>query len=78
MATLHGESFARQIAQRSGIRQGKFLQRSWMAQTELQETTKEVVGIRTLLTHSLFGDGILRKLLLRVSLAKPTSAPLRF
>ena len=44
----------------------------------LQEVTKEVVGIHVLLTRSLFGDGIPRRLLLRVSLAKPTSAPLRF
>ena len=68
MATLYGESFARQIAQRSGIRQGKFC--SWMAQTELQETTKAVVGIHVLLTRSPFGAGIPRRLLLRVSLAK--------
>jgi hypothetical protein len=39
---------------------------------------KEVVGIHVLLTRSLFGGGILRRLLLRVSLAKSTSAPLRF
>ena len=39
---------------------------------------KEAVGIHVLLTHSLFGDGILRRLLRRVSPAKPTSAPLRF
>ena len=38
---------------------------------------KEVVGIHDVLTRSLFGDGIPRRLLLRVSLAKPTSAPLR-
>ena len=40
--------------------------------------TKEVVGIHVLLTRSLFACDILRRLLLRVSLAKPTSAPLRF
>jgi hypothetical protein len=34
--------------------------------------------IHVLLTRSLFGDGIPHRLLLRVSLAKPTSAPLRF
>jgi hypothetical protein len=39
---------------------------------------KEVVGIHVLLTRSLFGGGIPRKLLLRVSLAKSTSAPVRF
>src|SRR6516164_8270755 len=44
----------------------------------LQEVTKEVVGIHVLLTRSLFGDGIPRSLLLRVSLAKPTFAALRF
>jgi len=43
----------------------------------LQEIIKEVVGIHVLLPHSLFGDDIPRRLLLRVSLAKPTSAPLR-
>ena len=43
-----------------------------------QEITKEVVGIRVLLTRSLFGDGIPRRLFRPVSLAKPTSAPLRF
>ena len=44
----------------------------------LQEVTKEAVGIHVLLTRSLFGDGIPRTLLLRVSRAKPTSAPSRF
>ncbi len=39
---------------------------------------KEAVGIHVLLRRSLFGDGILRRLLPRVSLAKPTSAPLPF
>jgi hypothetical protein len=39
---------------------------------------KEVVGIHVLLTRSLFGGGIPRRLLLRVSLAKSTSVPLRF
>ena len=43
-----------------------------------QEITKEVAGIHVLLSRSLFGDGIPRKLLLRVSLAKPTSALLLF
>jgi hypothetical protein len=38
----------------------------------------EVVGIHALLTRALFGDGILRRLLRCVSLAKSTSAPLRF
>jgi hypothetical protein len=42
----------------------------------LQEITKEVVEIHVLLTRSLFGAGILRRLLLRVSLAKPLSAAL--
>jgi hypothetical protein len=45
---------------------------------EPQEVTKQVVGIHVLLTRSLFGEGIPRKLLQRVSLAKPTSAALRF
>jgi hypothetical protein len=44
----------------------------------LQAVTKEVVGIHVLLTRSLFGDGILRNFLLRVSLAKSTSALVRF
>jgi len=39
---------------------------------------KEVVGIHLLLTCSLFACGILRKLLLRVSLPKPISALVRF
>jgi hypothetical protein len=40
--------------------------------------TKEVVGIDALLTRSLFACDILRRSLQRVSLAKPTSAPVRF
>ena len=40
--------------------------------------TKAVVGIHVLLTRSLFGAGILHRLLLHVSLAKRTSAPVRF
>jgi hypothetical protein len=40
--------------------------------------TKEVGGIQVLLTLSLFASDIPRRLLQRVSLAKPTSAPLRF
>jgi hypothetical protein len=44
----------------------------------LQEIIKEAVGIHDPLTRSLFGGGILRRFLRRVSLAKPTSAPLRF
>jgi hypothetical protein len=40
--------------------------------------TKGVVGIHVLLTRPLFACGIPRSLLLRVSLAKLTSAPLRF
>jgi hypothetical protein len=40
--------------------------------------TKEVVGFHGLLMHPLFGGDILRRFLQRVSLAKPTSAPLRF
>ena len=47
-------------------------------ETLLLEVTKGAVGIRVPLTLSLFGDGIPRRLLLRVSLAKPTSAALRF
>jgi hypothetical protein len=44
----------------------------------LQAAIKAVAGIHVLLTHSLFGGGTPRRFLLRVSLAKPTSAPLRF
>jgi hypothetical protein len=44
----------------------------------LRAVTKEVVGIRVLLTRLLFGDGIPRKLLPPVSAVKSTSAPLRF
>ena len=43
-----------------------------------EEITKVVVAIHVRLTRSLFGDDILRGFLPRVSLAKPTSAPLRF
>jgi len=39
---------------------------------------KEVVGIHVLQTRSLSGGGIPPRLLLRVSLAKPTFALLRF
>jgi len=45
---------------------------------ELQGVTKEVVGTHVLPIRSLFFGGILRRLLLRVSLAKSTSALLRF
>jgi hypothetical protein len=38
---------------------------------------KEVVGIHVLLTRLLFGDSIPRRLLLRVSPVKSTSAPVR-
>jgi hypothetical protein len=40
--------------------------------------SKEVIGIHVPLTRSLFGCDILSRLLRRVSLTKPTSAPLRF
>jgi hypothetical protein len=40
--------------------------------------SKEVVGIHVLLIRSLFGAGIRRRLLQRVSLEKPTSAALQF
>jgi hypothetical protein len=43
-----------------------------------KKITKVVVGIHVLLTRSLFVCDILRRLLLRVSLEKPTFAPLRF
>ena len=39
---------------------------------------KEAAAIHVLLTRSLFGSSILRRLLPRVSLAKSTSAPVRF
>jgi hypothetical protein len=44
----------------------------------LRAITKEAAGIHVLPTRLLFGDGIPRRLLRRVSLAKPTSALLRF
>jgi hypothetical protein len=44
----------------------------------LRAVTKVAVGIHVLLTRSFFGDGTPRRLLQRVSLAKLTSAPLRF
>jgi hypothetical protein len=39
---------------------------------------REVIGIHVLLIRSLFACDIPRRFLLRVSLAKPTSAPVRF
>ena len=45
---------------------------------KLQEIIKEVAEIHILPILSLFGGDIPRRLLLRVSLAKQTSAPLRF
>src|SRR5262245_17790821 len=42
------------------------------------QVSKEVVGIHVLLNRSLYGDGTPHRSLRRVSLAKPTSAPLRF
>jgi hypothetical protein len=44
----------------------------------LQETFKVVVGSHVLLPRSFFSGDIPRRLLQRVSLAKPTSAPWRF
>jgi DNA invertase Pin-like site-specific DNA recombinase len=44
----------------------------------LQAVNKEVVGTHDPLTRSLFDGDILHRLLRRVSLANPTSAPLRF
>jgi hypothetical protein len=43
-----------------------------------QAVTKQTAEIHVLLTRSLFGGDILRRLLLRVSVAKRTSAPLQF
>jgi hypothetical protein len=43
--------------------------------SQQQAIIKEVGGIHVLVTRSLFGGGIPRRLLLHVSLAKPTSAP---
>ena len=43
----------------------------------LQEVTKEAVGIHVPPTRSLFACDIPRRLLQRVSLAKPTSVPVR-
>ena len=42
------------------------------------QIVKEGAGIYLLLTRSLFACDILRRLLRRVSLAKSTSAPVRF
>jgi hypothetical protein len=44
----------------------------------LQAVNNGVVGIHDPVTRSVFGDGIRRRLPLRVALAKSTSAPLRF
>jgi hypothetical protein len=43
-------------------------------ESALRAVTKEVVGIRVLLTRLVFGDGIPRKLLRRASAVKSTSA----
>jgi hypothetical protein len=51
------------------------------ALNEKQETakvTKEAVGIHVLLKRSFLGGSIPRRLLLRVSLTKSTSVPVRF
>jgi hypothetical protein len=44
----------------------------------LQAVSKQGVGTHVFLKRSLFACGILHRLLLRVFLRKPTSAPLRF
>ena len=49
----------------------------WTKGRALQTATKEAVGILGLPTRSLFGGDTLRKLLRRVSLAKPLSAALQ-
>ena len=54
------------------------LRMGWLGVLLGSSVSKEVVGIHALLPRSLFGYGILRRLLPRVSLAKLTSAPLRF
>src|SRR6516225_7786350 len=59
--------------QRTSNCRGNGSTRTLIEAEESQEITKEAVGIHVLLTRSLFGDGTLRKLLRRVSLAKPTS-----
>ena len=78
LALAHGYvgSCATNLANRRSFRIGSLL--SLKETRALRAITKEVVGIRAVLTHPLFGGGIPRKLLLRVSLARPTSAPLRF
>jgi hypothetical protein len=47
-------------------------------QPKLQEIAKEKVGISARLSRLLFGGSTPRSLFLRVSRAKPTSAPLPF
>jgi len=58
-------------------RESRFEESALVTATSLS-LSKEVVGTHALLTRSLFGGDILRRFLRRVSLAKPTSAPLRF
>jgi hypothetical protein len=58
-------------------RESRLRKALWLPAASLS-FSKEVVGTHALLTRSLFGADILRRLLLRVSLAKLTSAPLRF
>ena len=81
-ADLAATRFARSLRQRGLPIIGR--RKSWAvssvnaAMRNCVSIIKVVVGIHVLLTRSLFGGGIPRRLLLRVSLAKSTSAVLRF
>src|SRR5258708_38032728 len=58
-------------------RESRLRKALWLPDASLS-LIKEVVGIHALLIRSLFGGGIRRRLLRRVSRVIPTSDPLRF
>jgi len=81
-ADLAATSFARSLRQRGlpiiGRRKSGPSHRRTPRCGTAFSIIKEATGIPVLRTRALFGDGIPRRLLLRVSPAKPTSAALQF
>jgi hypothetical protein len=77
-----------QLFSRSSVRIGHYLRGRWHRKaikcarrrigSELPEVTKEVIAAHVLLARSLFGGGNPRRLLLRFSPVKSSSAPARF
>ena len=80
-ADLVATRFARSLRQRGlpiiGGRKSWAVSSANAAMRNYVSLIKEGVGIHVFLTRSVFGDGILCTLLLRASVAKSTSAPLR-